>query len=279
MVKALLFLLILGSLAQAKVLRDLPYAGAESGDLQKLDLYRPDDVGGALAVVIMIHGGGWTAGDKANANFVEPKTSWLMERGFMVVSINYRLVPAARHPAQVEDVCRAIAWVQEHGAKYAADPKRIYLLGHSAGAQLAALAAVDTERQKAAGVDASALRGVVLLDGAGYDVAKQYAGMRRGGLMKKVYRKAFGEDPAVQRDASPVHKVAVKPPPFLILHVAQREDSGKQAELLAEALRGKEGAVKVIAIPGKDHAAINGDCGKEGDPVSVAVDAFLRSNS
>jgi acetyl esterase/lipase len=264
-------------LAQAKVLSDLPYAGKESRALQKLDLFIPDDeFEGARSVVILLHGGGWVAGDKSNENFVAPKTSWLMERGFIVASVNYRLAPAAKHPAQVEDVCQAIAWVQEHAARYGGDPGRIWLLGHSAGAQLAALAAVDSERQKAAGVKPEALRGVVLLDGAGYDIPVQYAALNKRGVMDNIYRKAFTDDPEIQRNASPVHRVTAKPPPFLILHLAQRPGSATQAGLLAKALQAKEGQAKVIAIEGKNHGTISADCGKAGDPVTVAVGAFLK---
>ena len=277
MVRPLLLLLALVSLAQAKVLRDLPYAGTESRALQKLDLFVPDDeFEGARSVVILLHGGGWVAGDKSNENFAEPKTSWLMERGFIVASVNYRLAPAAKHPAQVEDVCQAIAWVQAHAARCGGDPGRVWLLGHSAGAQLAALAAVDSERQKAAGVNTGALRGVVLLDGAGYDIPVQYAALNKRGVMDNIYRKAFTADPVVQRNASPVHRVTAKPPPFLILHLKQRPGSTTQAGLLAEALRAKEGEAKVIAIQGKNHGTISADCGKPGDPVTEAVAAFLK---
>jgi arylformamidase len=278
MVRVLLFLLILVSLTQARVLRDLPYAGPESRALQKLDLFISDEeFQGARPIVMLIHGGGWVAGDKSNENFAEPKTSWLMEQGYLVASVNYRLAPAAKHPAQVEDVCLAITWMQKHAQRYGGDPARIWLLGHSAGAQLAALAAVDAERQKAAAVDASALRGVILLDGAGYDIPVQYATLRKRGMMDNIYRKAFTDDPEIQRNASPVHRVTVpKPPPFLILHLEQRPGSSAQAKLLAAALQAKEGKAKVLAIEGKNHGTISADCGKPGDPVTAALAAFLR---
>lgn len=278
MVRALLFLLILVSLTQAKVLQDLPYAGAESRALQKLDLFIPDEeFEGVRPIVILIHGGGWVAGDKSNDNFAQPKTNWLMKQGFIVASINYRLAPAAKHPAQIEDVCQAIAWIQGHAQRYGGDPARIWLLGHSAGAQLAALAAVDEERQKAAGVNATGLRGVVLLDGAGYDIPVQYATLNKRGVMDNIYRKAFTDDAEIQRNASPVHRVTVKPPSFLILHLEQRPGSSAQAKLLAAALQAKEGQVKVLAIEGKNHGTISADCGKQGDVVTEAVAAFLRN--
>ncbi len=276
MVRAFLILLMLVSPALAGLLRDLPYAGPESTPLQKLDLYRDNEAEGIQPVVMLIHGGDWTKGDKSDEGLLVPKVAWLLEQGYVVVSVNYRLVPDAKHAEQVEDVCRAIAWVQKHVARYAGDPERIWLLGHSAGAQLATLAAVDADRQKAAGVDRRALRGVVLLDGAGYDVPRQIASLRKKSPMKAVYQKAFTDDPAAQFNASPVSRVSVKPPPLLILHVADRKSSADQASALAEALKAKEGQVQVLATAGKTHESINADCGKPGDPVTAAVAGFLK---
>ncbi|MCW1916755.1 alpha/beta hydrolase [Luteolibacter sp. GHJ8] len=275
MVRALFFLLILASLASARTLRDLPYAGKKSHPYQKLDLYLPDQPSKkARPVFILIHGGGWSMGDKSNKHFVEPKTSWLVDGGYIVASVNYRLAPTAKHPKQVEDVLRSITWIQKHIARHGGDPQRIYLLGHSAGAHLAALAAVDSARQKTAGIDPAAIRGVVLLDGAGYDITRQYPALREGGAMQKMYRHAFTDDPTTQRDASPVHRVTAKAPPFLILHVARRADSRLQSNLLATALREEGGKAKVLAVD-KTHATINADCGKKGDPVTNAISAFL----
>jgi arylformamidase len=262
--------------AHARVVRDLPYAGKGSGPLRTLDLHVPDQKRDKpRPVFILIHGGGWRTGDKSNSHFAEPKTQWLLEGGYIVASINYRLSPAVQHPAHVEDACQAIAWVQEHAADFGGDAKRIYLLGHSAGAHLAALAAVDVARLKAAGADPSGIKGVVLLDGAGYDIPVQYPFLRDDSVMQKMYRDAFTSDPAKQRDASPVHRVTAKPPPFLILHTTRRLDSPRQSRLLADALRKQGGSAEVVPIPGKNHGTINADCGKPGDPVTLAITRFL----
>jgi arylformamidase len=264
--------------AHAKVLRDVPYAGKESGPFRTLDLHAPEKKGSTpRPVFLLIHGGGWRTGDKSNGNFAEPKTSWLVGSGHVVASVNYRLSPKVKHPAHVEDVCRAIAWVQKHVAKSGGDPGRIYLLGHSAGAHLAALAAVDVARLKAAGADPAGIRGVVLLDGAGYDIPRQYPVLREGSLMQRMYRDAFTDDPAKQRDASPAHRITSKPPPFLILHVTNRRDSPRQSRFLAEALRAKGGIAEVVPVPGKNHGTINADCGKPDDPVTVAIAKFLAA--
>lgn len=281
MVKILLIgMMVFASCAMGapEVARDISYAGRESGPFQKLDVHVPErDVEGLRPVMVLIHGGGWAKGDKARKDFMEPKTSWLLDAGYVVVSVNYRLSPAVRHPAHVNDVCTAIAWVQKSIRTYGGDPEKIYLLGHSAGAHLAALAGVDRRYQMAAEVDRSGIAGVILLDGAGYDIPRQVSGMRRISLMRKMYREAFTLNPAVQRRASPVFQVTSKPPPFLILHVARRADSGEQARLLAEALRAKGGRVEVISVPGESHRTINVDCGKRGEQTTMAIEKFLKS--
>ena len=275
--KSLLLLLAFTLASCASTVRDVAYV-EEGHPLQKLDLHLPDGASDeSHPVLIAIHGGGWAVGDKGNRTFVQPKTRWLNEQGFIVASINYRLSPAVTHPAHVRDVCQAIGWIGDHIAGHGGDPDQLYLLGHSAGAHLAALAAIDRKRLKAAGADPSAIRGVILLDGAGYHVPRQIHQARLPRI-EKMYCDAFTDEVSSQRDASPTLKVAkfdATPPPFLILHVANRAASKSQSEALAKALRAKGGEVTVLPIAGKNHGTINRDLGKPGDPTTKAVAEFL----
>lgn len=269
----LIFVLLLGAVHASKV-KDIPYL-PEADPLQKLDLYLPKPKDTAAPVVVAIHGGGWAIGDKSNRSFVQPKTAWFNHHGFIVASVNYRLSPKVTHPAHIEDVCAAVAWIQKNIAEHGGDPKQLYLLGHSAGAHLAALAAVDRKRLKAAGADPRGIRGAILIDGAGYDVPRQ---MRTGSPLARVegmYADAFTLDPEVQRDASPVHKLTAKPPPFLILHVKNRRDAAAQAEWLEKALEDKGGTVEVVQVYGKTHMTINRDFGRPGDATTKAAATFL----
>lgn len=275
--KSLIPLFLSCMCCHAVPLRDVAYV--PGGDpLQTLDIHRPaKDPTQAAPVLIGIHGGGWAFGDKSHAGFVQPKSEWFLKQGFLFVSINYRLSPKVVHPTHVEDVCKALAWIGENIDNYGGDPKQLYLLGHSAGAHLAALAALDELRQTTAGVHAKSIRGVILLDGAAYHVPNQVATTWR---LDKLYTRAFTQDLATQEDASPTLKVvAMKgtPPPFLILHVAHRKDSADQSQGLAHALRAKGGEVQVVAIDGKTHATINRDLGKAGDVTTQAVEKFLRA--
>ena len=158
---------------------NIPFASLPGVDpkLLSLDIYRPKSPSNAgqqaaLPVVVMIHGGGWRTGDKANESQGKQKASFFTGRGFVYVSINYRLSPAVQHPAHVEDVAKALAWVADHIASYGGDPERIFLMGHSAGAHLAALVTTDERYLSKLGKSSLKLNGVILLDTAGYDIAR-----------------------------------------------------------------------------------------------------------
>lgn len=130
---------------EPEVLRDLEYAKVD-GQTLLLDLYRPalsipDDQsivesGRGIPCVIFIHGGGWKGGDKKSA---KQNATWLVDHGFAVASINYRLTDLAQWPAQINDCYEAVRWVRRKSKIYGIDPDRIGVFGTSAGAHLAAL--------------------------------------------------------------------------------------------------------------------------------------------
>ncbi|MGB1707229.1 MAG: alpha/beta hydrolase fold domain-containing protein, partial [Rubripirellula sp.] len=130
---------------EPEVLRDVEYATVDGHKLL-LDLYRPplekanDQTqirsGRAIPCVVFVHGGGWKGGDKKSA---KQNAAWLVDHGFAVVSINYRLTDIAQWPAQINDCYEAVRWVRRNSQKYGIDPDRIGVFGTSAGAHLAAL--------------------------------------------------------------------------------------------------------------------------------------------
>ena len=212
--------------------------------LTRLDVYAPAR-GDNHPVVVWIHGGAWRIGDKSR---VQSKPGAFNDRGYVFVSVNYRLHPAVTNKEQAGDIARAIRWVYDHVKDHGGDPERIFLMGHSAGAHLAALVATDERYLGETGLKLSDLSGVILLDGAGYDIPLQ---VRQAVLprMKTMYTAVFTEDEATQRDASPITHVAPGKgiPPFLILHVASRKDSKIQSDGLAAKLR--RGGVEAKVVP------------------------------
>ncbi|NJC05282.1 acetyl esterase/lipase [Sphingomonas kaistensis] len=235
---------------------------------QKLDWVAPA-AGGKAPLLLFVHGGGWSIGDKRMG--AGEKGAHFSGKGWAFASTNYRLVPQARVEDQAADVAAAIAYLRRQPG---IDPNRIVLMGHSAGAHLAALVASDPAYLKAAGVPLGAVRGVVLLDGAGYDVGEQMAEPRNA--VQSMYAQAFGTDPARQAALSPArHAAAPNAADWLILPVASRRDSTAQSEKLARLLR--EGGSRATVAPqaGKTHASLNRELGTAGDPSTDAVDAFL----
>ena len=239
--------------------------------LQKLDLKRAAGAG-AAPLIVFIHGGGWSIGDKGQA--VGAKADHFAGMGFAFASLNYRLVPAASVEQQAADIAAGIAWLRANAAAHGIDPDRIVVMGHSAGAHLAALVASDPAFLAAAKVPFSALKGAVLLDGAGYDVATQMASpVNRVGTM---YGAAFGTDPARHRRLSPLHHAAApNAPKWLILAVAQRADSTAQGTALAAALTRAGAAARVVGVPDSSHAMLNRQLGTAGDFATSQIDAFL----
>ena len=240
-------------------------------DLQSLDLYAAS--GQIRPLVVFIHGGGWRIGDKTTATAGREKAAFFNARGLAYASLNYRLSPGVTHPAHVEDVAAALAWLADHAADHGLDPHRIYLMGHSAGAHLAALVATDARRLSHYGRTPAMLRGVIVLDGAGYDVTEQApATMQRGGLLGEMYQAAFGDDPAGWADASPVNFVARGhvTAPFLIVHT-DRPDSVRQSTLLADKLRDAGVEARLFRAAGYTHADVNRRIGQPGEPVTGAI--------
>lgn len=257
---------------------DIPYATPAS-ERQTLDIYAPKDAKN-LPVVFWIHGGGWQGGDKSS---VQAKPKAFVDRGFVFVSTNYRLLPQVDMITIFRDVAKSLGWVHSHVAEYGGDPGRIFVMGHSAGAQLAALLCTDERYSKDEGVPFTALKGCVPVDGDTYDVPAiiETAETRRRvhgePQLKFGHREKFGNDPEKHRDYSAVNHVAKGKgiPPFLILYVADHPDTTAQARRLASVL--KEAEVPVTAFGAKDtnHNKLNDNLGLADDPATKMLDQFL----
>jgi acetyl esterase/lipase len=261
-----------------EVKRNIPYA-APAHERQVLDVYSPPQAKN-LPVVFWIHGGGWQTGDKSS---VQIKPQAFMERGLVFVSTNYRLLPDVDMGTIVRDIARSIHWVHDHIAEYGGDPQRLLIMGHSAGAQLAALVCIDDRYLKAEGLSLAIIKACVPVDGDTYDVPAiiQTAETRRRvhGQPKAKFghREKFGNDPAKHRDFSAVTHVAKdkRIPPFLIMHVADHPDTSAQAERLASVLKSAGVTVTVYGARESTHNKINADIGLPDDPGTKALFQFV----
>jgi acetyl esterase/lipase len=138
---------------------DIPY-GAEPR--QRLDLYVPARREAAAPVVVFFYGGGWNSGAKGDYAFVGKAFA---SQGFVTVIADYRLVPAIRFPAFIEDGAQAIRWTNDHIAEFGGDPHRLYLLGHSAGAYNAVMLTLDQHYLRQAGLPSGIVRATAALAG------------------------------------------------------------------------------------------------------------------
>ncbi len=220
-------------------------------------------------LVLFVHGGGWAFGNRGQA--VGAKPAWFTTHGYAFASAGYRVLPEAPVEEQARDVAAAILAMRADAARLGFDPDRIVLMGHSAGAHLAALVATDPAYGIA---NLPAIKGVILLDGAGYDVARNMAGDQvEAGML---YRNAFGDDPVRQRALSPVtHAAAPNAPNWLILHVADRPASAEQSRMLGQALLNARASVDVVGVANTDHGRLNREIGAPGDVATGEIEQFL----
>jgi acetyl esterase/lipase len=266
-----------------KLTSDIPYV--ENGhQRQVLDIYTPDkSTTKSLPVMFWIHGGGWQVGDKSDVA-LKPKV--LAERGFVFVSTNYRLLPDVEMDVLTRDVAKALGWVHKNIAKYGGDPRRIFVGGHSAGAQLAALLCTDHRYLEEVGVSFDSLKGCVPVDGDTYDIPKvimtaEHRQVLYGGKMITFgHRQKFGNDPLKHVDYSAVTHVAKGKsiPPFLILFFPGNPDTNAQARRLEAVLKQADIPATAYGKSDSNHSRLNNDLGKPDDPATQQFYKFLDAN-
>lgn len=221
---------------------DIPYGDRPR---QKLDVFRACDAKGNAGIIIFFYGGDWQTGSKEGYRFVAQA---LTSRGFVAVLPDYRLYPEVAFPAFVEDGALAVRWVHDNAAMLGGDPRRIYLMGHSAGAHIVALLTLDPRYLKRVGLDRSAIRASAALSGP-YDFVP--AEDDRG-----VFEMRLGQT-RTDDSAQPINFVDGHAAPMLLIHgLADRTVDPDNARNLAERIREKGGDVTTIFYPGKGHVPV-----------------------
>ena len=235
------------------VLRGLVYRVA-GGQTLKLDAYLPRSNGSPRPAVVIVHGGGWRSGTRATfapgESSIEPTARLFAARGWATFSIDYRLAPAARFPAQVSDVQSAVAWARRNSVRYRIDPRRVALLGASAGGNLAVLAALTSTPD-------SAPAAAVSWSGP-MDLTSFYRSLATRGSRPFVvdYLGCVpAACPARYRDASPADQVTATSPPTLLANGTNEIVPLQQARAMAAALAVKHVLHSLVIVPGSRHAA------------------------
>lgn len=279
-VAALSFLFWSAVVGAQEVKQDVPYV--ENGHQRHvLDIYTPSQPGSQkLPVMFWVHGGGWQVGDKSDVG-LKPKV--LTERGFVFVSTNYRLLPDVTMDELMADVAKSLGWVHQHIAEYGGDPERLFVGGHSAGAQVAALLCTDERYLQREGVSFTALKGCIPVDGDTYDIPKmimttELRQMLYGGkLPTNGHRQKFGNDPEKHVDFSAVTHVAPGKhiPPFLLLYFSGNPDTTAQARRLEAVLKASDIPARAYGKGDTNHSRLNNDLGLPDEPATVEFYQFL----
>lgn len=209
---------------------------------QRLDVYRPKAGRAPAPVVVFLYGGRWSTGTRGDYRLLGDA---LTRRGWVAVVPDYRLAPAARFPAWVEDGARAVRWARDNAARIGGDSARIFVVGHSAGGHSAALLALDEHFLRDAGVLAGTVRGFVSLAGpvdttwTDPDV-QALMGPREG--WPATY-------PATHIDGAE--------PPLLLLHGrGDRTVAVENSVRLAARIRDRGGCARSVVYPGVGHVEI-----------------------
>ena len=205
-----------------------------------LDVFRPHGGTGTAPTVVFFYGGAWKRGSRGQYRFVGHR---LAEHGVLAIVADYRTWPRAGFPAFMDDAADAVAWADAHASEYGGDPRRLFIAGHSAGAQIAALLGTDAHYLAMRGIKAARLAGVIGLSGP-YDF-----------VVGRKYAPIFGP-PRQWPQAQAVNFVDGGEPPFLLVHGdADRTVDVRDSIELAALLRDARIPVTLLLLPGANHMA------------------------
>ena len=265
---------IVSAPASSRILerKDLPYYEGPCAHATKhrLDLYLPSASEGH-PVLVLVHGGSWRRGDKdgyGGASVAIGRS--LAAEGVAVAVINYRLTPEVRHPEHARDVARAVSWIHDNASLYGWNSRKIVLVGHSAGAHLCSLTALDAAYLEEHGLTPEIIGGVVAISGI-YDLT------RLGVTGQLLFQDVFGARDEQLQSASPALRVQDRPAPFLLLY-ADRDFpmADYQTRRLENALDEAGGTVRSVEIPDRNHVNIITGLGRKDDPVREEIFRFLK---
>lgn len=267
--------------------------------LLSLDIYVPKTLslvkynesvsGKGLPVMIWVHGGAWVTGDKSNR--LHYKIPLFINSGWIFVSVNYRLSPRdipsdpkdlnpnrIKYPVHCQDVAAAIAWVHRHIGEYGGDPDQTSLMGHSAGAYIVSAIATNESFLAEHGLNLSIIKHVVSLDTEAYDV--EYVIENAPPSFAMIYMNAFGTDPNVWYDASPINHIeSGKPiPPFFVVTRGNLTRINI-SERFVNKLKEVGVRVKIIYAMNYTHSEVNDAIGNPNDKIiTPALKEFLGLN-
>ena len=261
---------------QIRVVQNVAYD--DRSPQQALDLYVPTNVA-RFATLMFVHGGSLTSGDKLEDSLPQICRN-VVSAGIGCASVNYRLGPAVKWPAQPDDVAAAVAWMRRHIAEYNGDSTALVLWGHSSGCAITAAIATDARHLARYGLSPSALAGAIPMGcvlgtvmPAITDSTRLRAVFTSGGLSTYGSLEAF-------IDADPSSRAGPHVPPLLIL-IAEAEQIQppilEHARILADRLRAHGRTAEIAVLPGRRHYTALRLMADPGDPTLTRVIEFVRA--
>jgi acetyl esterase len=222
-----------------------PHSGSTGPVLRTLDAWLPRDRSRPGPAVVLLHGGGWEAGDRVT--YITPLFAPLAEAGLAWFSLDYRLTPAVHHPRQLDDLREAIAFIRRHAHQFGIDPARVVLVGESASAQMVTLVATEDRT----------LAGVVSFYGV-YDFVPMVTDAEPRSLAARLFGRTVLDDDTgrILREYSPLHRAARGMPPILLIH-GTGERLWEQGVRMAERLGTLGVPHELIRLEGAPHGMEN----------------------
>lgn len=257
---------------QAAEWKDISYGSLSK---QKLDIYVTEGMKNA-PVMVFVHGGGWVIGNKSRVHY---KPRAFNEAGFLFISVGYPLLPDHPVDEQAQSIAKAVKWISNNISRYGGDPSQMHIMGHSAGAHLAALVAVDPQYLGNFRKGEHVLQTVISIDGASLNIDWRMRNLDSVPRMaKRMFKRAFGDDPKYWQSLSPFHRLDEKNdiPDFLFLTAVDRADSNVAADGFSQKLKSLDVKNSVIRIADRTHSSINKKMGTKGDKAFMAILDFIR---
>ncbi len=248
--------------------RDIAYG---EHALQAFDVYSPKHAHNA-PVIFMVHGGAWKTGDKSSRAVVKHKVKRWVNNGFIFISVNYRLLPDTPVLSQYGDIVSALQFAQKNAASWGGSASQFILMGHSAGAHLVSL--LSASQHNTSSSPSLDWLGTIAIDSAVYDVTT----LMRSNRVKRIYTRAFGQQPRYWSAVSPYDFLKQKIPPFLAIYSSQRKDNARsQVTSFIEKAQGYGAQAQTLAVD-LSHRGTNAALGKN-NAYTHSVEAFMRTLS
>ena len=261
--------LVPNTFTKVQTLKNVAYG---SHPQQVMDVYFPAKVHTnqtPAPLMMMVHGGAWSIGDKNNTAVVKNKVEYWGKRGWIFISINYRLLPDATVQQQTQDVAAALIYIQNHASDWHADPKQLVLMGHSAGAHLVSLLST---RPAWLTSQPQAWRTTIALDSAAYDIEKIMQARHA-----RFYDQAFGNQPSNWKALSPTLQLHQALPNFHAVCSTTRPDQPCiQAQQFVQQAQRLGTQAQLLALP-LSHIEINRSLGKNNEYTEV-VNQFIQTH-